>query len=84
MVVKPASDVAYDTSPAKADHIRTLAVIARRCLFMIVAFNVCGAPSDYASAPRLLVVLLACLSRTPQYIAGEPGAEPGDAAWAST
>ena len=59
-------------------------MIARRCLFMIVAFNVCAAPSEYASAPRLLVVLLACLSRTPQYIAGEPGAEPGDAAWAST
>ena len=51
---------------------------------MIVAFNVCGAPGEYASAPRLLVVLLACLSRTPQYIADEPGAEPGDAAWAST
>ena len=84
MVVKPASDVAYDMSPAKADYIRTLAVIARRCLFMIGAFNAYGAPSEYASAPTPSGLLLACLSRTPQYIAGEPGAEPGDAAWAST
>jgi hypothetical protein len=62
VVVRPASDAASEISPAyQADHIRTLAVIARRCLFMIVAFSVRGAAGEHASAPRLLVVLLACL-----------------------